>query len=316
MKCDDVIRAIPLYLYGEVSPAEEELVEDHIAGCAACAQEFKLQKAVNAALDTREMTVPAGLLQECRGDLTRQVARVPEYQRAHRHGLADWFRDLLHNGIPMRVPVSAMALVAMGYFAARLTGPVTLSNATFGGSPLSATNASLENSAFSSAIRSIESQPSGTVRIALDEIHRKEVTGRLNDEKIQRLLLAGVREEGNPGVRVESVGMLKECVQSSPVRAALLDAVLHDRNAGVRLKALEGLKAFAGEAAVRQTLAQVLLHDDNAGVRIETIDVLTSHRDDAMVGILQDVFQKEDNHYVRTRVQNALQEMHATVGTF
>ena len=67
---------------------------------------------------------------------------------------------------------------------------------------------------------------------------------------------------------------------------------------------------------MRQTLAQVLLHDDNPGVRIETIDVLTSHRDDAMVGILQDVFQKEDNHYVRTRVQNALQEMHATLGTF
>ena len=53
-----------------------------------------------------------------------------------------------------------------------------------------------------------------------------------------------------------------------------------------------------------------------SGGNDETIDVLTSHRDDAMVGILQDVFQKEDNHYVRIRVQNALQEMHATLGTF
>jgi hypothetical protein len=204
-----------------------------------------------------------------------------------------------------------MALIALGYFAARLTGPAPL-----GPGGLGITNASLEGTRSFSTIRAIEPQASGTVRIALDEIHRREVTGRLNEEKIQRLLLAGVREENNPGVRVESVGMLKDCVQSSPVRAALLDAVLHDRNAGVRLKALEGLKAFAGEAAVRQTLAQVLLHDDNPGVRIETIDVLTSHRDDAMVGILQDVFQKEDNHYVRTRVQNALQEMHATLGTF
>jgi hypothetical protein len=308
MKCEDVVHAIPLYLYGEVSPATEELVEDHIAGCTACRKELEIQKAVHAVLDTREMTAPAGLLQACRGDLTRRVIREPQHQR---EGLLEWFRDLLHHGIPLRVPVSAMALIAMGYFAARLTGP-----ATPGLGSLGTTNASLDNGGLYSAVRSIESQPSGRVRIALDEIHRREVTGRLDDDKIQRLLLAGLREDNNPGVRVESVGMLKECVQSSPVRAALLDRVLHDANAGVRLKALEGLKAFAGEASVRQTLAQVLLHDDNPGVRIETIDVLTSQRDCAMVGILQDVFQKEDNHYVRTRVQNALQEMHATLGTF
>jgi hypothetical protein len=311
MKCEDVVRTIPLYLYGEVTPVEEELLEDHLAGCAPCEQEFKLQKAIHAALDARSMTAPAGLLQECRGDLTRRVALEAATQGANHGGtgVLDWFRDLFHHGIPFRVPVSAMALIAMGYFAARLTTPGGLGHI----SPFS-TNAGIEGNAFS-AIRSIESQPSGMVRIAMDEIHRREVTGRVDDEKIQRLLLAAVREE-NPGVRVESVGMLKECAQSSPVRAALLDAVAHDPNAGVRLKALDGLKAFAGDASVRQALAQVLLHDDNPGVRVATIDVLTSHRDDSMVGILQSVFQKEDNHYVRTQVQNALQEMHATVGTF
>ena len=313
MKCEEIVHAIPFYLYGEVSPATEEMIEDHLAGCAACAREFKVQKAVHSALDSREMTVPAGLLQACRGDLTRSIVHEAAASSSGRHsgfGIGEWLRDLLHHGIPLRVPVGAMALLAIGYFAARLTGPMS-----FGGAPGS-TNAGLESGIYTSAIRSIEPQASGTVRIAVDEIHRREVTGQINDEKIQRLLLAAVRDENNPGVRVESVGMLKECVQSSPVRAALLDAVRHDPNAGVRLKALEGLKAFAGEATVRQALAQVLLHDDNPGVRIETIDVLTSHRDDAMVGILQDVFQKEDNHYVRTRVQNALQEMHATVGTF
>jgi hypothetical protein len=311
MKCEDVARAVPLYLYGEVSPAEEEQLEDHMAGCAACEQEFKLQKALHAALDSRELSVPAGLLQECRGDLTRRIGRVPDHQRTgHGLGVGDWFRDILHRGLPLRVPVGAMAMIAVGYFAARLTAPSPLASGS-----INTTNAALDNAAFSS-IRAIEPQPSGNVRIALDEIHRREITGRMDDEKIQRLLLAAVREENNPGVRVESVGILKECAQSSPVRAALLDAVLHDPIAGVRLKALDGLKAFAGEARVRQTLAQVLLHDDNPGVRIETIDVLTTHRDDAMVGILQDVFQKEDNHYVRIRVQNALQEMHATAGTF
>lgn len=310
MKCEEVIHAIPLYLYGEVSPATEEAVEDHVAGCTGCAREFKLQKAIHSALDTRELTVPAGLLQECRGDLSRSIGREPVH-RAGWLGLGDWLHDVMRNGLSLRVPLSAMALIAMGYFAARLTGPAMPGSGFFGNS-----QAVLENAAFSSAVRSIEPQASGTVRISLDEIHRREITGHVDDDNIQRLLMDAIRQENNPGVRVESVGMLKECAQTSGVRAALLDRVAHDPDAGVRLKALEGLKAFAADAAVRQTLAQVLLHDSNAGVRMETIDILTSHRDDAMVGILQDVFQKEDNHYVRTRVQNALQEMHATLGTF
>jgi len=312
MKCEDIVHAIPFYLYGEVSPATEELIEDHVTGCAACARELQVQRALHAALDVRQTSVPAGLLQECRGDMARNIAREAVAAHPGRHGafgVMEWFRDLLHHGIPMRVPVGALAMIAIGYFGARLTGPAPFAS-------LTANKAGVDNGLQMSVVRSIESPSTGTVRIALDDIRRREVVGSVNDEQIQRLLLSAVRDENNPGVRVESVGMLKECAQSSPVRAALLDAVRHDPNPGVRLKALEGLKAFGSDAAVRQALADVLLRDDNAGVRIEAIHVLTRQRDDAMVGILQNVFQKEDNHYVRTRVQNALQEMHATVGTF
>ena len=90
----------------------------------------------------------------------------------------------------------------------------------------------------------------------------------------------------------------------------------HDPNAGVRLKALEGLTPYAGDATVRKTLANVLLKDDNAGVRVRAIDVLTSHHDDSIVGILQDVMQKEDDGYIRTRTRDLLQTMKASVGTY
>jgi hypothetical protein len=147
-------------------------------------------------------------------------------------------------------------------------------------------------------------------------VQRREVTGRLDDQKIQRLLLDAMREENNPGLRVESLGVLRECAQSSPVRAALLDAVAHDSDPGVRIKALDGLKPFTAAPDVRQALSQVLLHDKNPGVRIRTIDVLSAQPDDAVAGMLQDVFQKEDDQHVRVRVRNALVDMHATVGTF
>ena len=84
----------------------------------------------------------------------------------------------------------------------------------------------------------------------------------------------------------------------------------------MRLKALEGLKSYAGDASVRKTLANVLLKDDNPGVRVQAIDLLTAHHDDSIVGVLQDVVQKEDNSYVRTRTSKLLEEMKASVGTY
>jgi hypothetical protein len=302
MKCEDVVHAIPMYLYGEVSPAMEEQLEDHFAVCQACARELRLSKSIHAVLNDRELSVPAGLLQECRGDLARQIDRQPV-----RHaGLGAWLRDLLHGGIRLRVPVGAVALVALGFFAARLPGPFSANS----------NHAGIDSGPAFSAIRAIEPQASGTVRISLDEVQRREVTGRLDDQKIQRLLLDAMREENNPGLRVESLGVLRECAQSSPVRAALLDAVAHDSDPGVRIKALDGLKPFTAAPDVRQALSQVLLHDKNPGVRIRTIDVLSAQPDDAVAGMLQDVFQKEDDQHVRVRVRNALVDMHATVGTF
>jgi hypothetical protein len=112
------------------------------------------------------------------------------------------------------------------------------------------------------------------------------------------------------------VGLLTSRADSGEVRDALLNAVAHDSNAGVRLKALDGLKPLAGDPQVRRTLAQVLLADDNPAVRMQVVDLLVSHRDDSMVGVLQNLVQKEDNNYVRLKCEKALKDMNASIGTF
>jgi HEAT repeat protein len=96
----------------------------------------------------------------------------------------------------------------------------------------------------------------------------------------------------------------------------LLNALQHDSNPGVRLKALEGLKNLSADPQVRQVLAQVLLADDNAGVRTQAIDLLIQHKEDRMVGVLQELMRKEDNGYIRLRCQKALHEMNASVETY
>jgi hypothetical protein len=46
------------------------------------------------------------------------------------------------------------------------------------------------------------------------------------------------------------------------------------------------------------------------------IDLLIQHKNDNLVGMLQELMRKEDNGYVRMRCQRALHEMNASVETF
>ena len=312
MNCDAVVKSIPLYFYGEVAPDAEDAIEEHLGTCAPCREEWERQKSLALVLDRHALAPPPALLSECRHDLARAIYR--EESPEVRHSASDpWglfreaFSSLWHPGIRFRQPVGAVALVALGFFAARFTGmwPAAASLAGF-----------TTPDAMVSSIRSVQPDNAGSVQISLDETRRRVVSGRLDDHNIQRLLMAAAREQDNPGVRVESVELLKDRGSSAAVRSVLLEAVTHDPNPGVRLKAIEGLKSFGADAEVRKTLAQVLLKDQNAGVRIQAIDLLIANRDAATVSTLQTLIGKEDNNYIRMRCQNALRNMNASVGTF
>ena len=84
----------------------------------------------------------------------------------------------------------------------------------------------------------------------------------------------------------------------------------------MRLKALEGLASFSSsDETVRKALTQALLTDANPAVRIQAIDLLTKDRDEALVGVLQDIVRTEDNNYVRLKCRDALRQMNASVNT-
>jgi hypothetical protein len=195
-------------------------------------------------------------------------------------------------------------MLAIGFFGARLT-------ATRSATPTSG------NDDVFTTVRSVQSDPGGRVQIAYDETRRNMVRGRVEDPAIQRLMLAGAHED-NPAVRVEAMDLLRMRAGSgsTEVRDALLNAVGADSNPAVRLKALEGLKPLAGDAEVRKTLSRVLLSDNNAAVRMQVVDILVAHRDDYMVGLLQGMVQRESNDSVRTKLEKALKDMNASVGTF
>ena len=73
MTCDSVSKLIPLYFYGELTPDEEDRVEQHLDACAACSREMDRQRALAAAFDSRQAAVPPHLLESCRADLMAAI---------------------------------------------------------------------------------------------------------------------------------------------------------------------------------------------------------------------------------------------------
>ena len=306
MTCDAVRKLIPLYYYGELTPEEEDQAEAHIHECGACARQMEAARALAAAVVRRRMDAPAELLVDCRADLAaamRGAAAEPAWRLwleaagATLSGFTRW-----------RQPLGAAALIAVGFLAARLVPAGS-------GSGVSTASLVPSEGVFVNVL-SAQPDSSGRVRIAYDETRRQEVFGAIDDPRVQKLLLVAAQEEDDPGVRVESVGLLRERAGSGEVREALMNALLHDSNPGVRLKALEGLKPLAEQPPVRGVLSQALQFDDNDAVRMQAVDLLTLRRDEAMVGVLQRLVQKEDNSYVRLKCTKALKEMNASIGTF
>lgn len=288
MRCEEIKVELPPYCYGEVSSELEEAIEQHLSDCAGCRAELDRHRKFLDLIDNREDRVDPNLLAGCRNELRASIA-VYKKPSIWEWPIRDW-------NAPFRIPVGAMALVALGFFAARLMPE--------------------RSQPLFSSVASIEPDPSGQVRVAVDEVRRHVVSGAPDDPRIESLLLTAIREESNPGLRVESIGILKRNADSEQVREALIDRLTRDPNPGVRLRALDGLKSYAGDAVVRHTLADVLLKDDNPGVRVQAIDLLTTHHDDSIVGVLQDAVRKEDNNYVRVRCGRLLEEMKASVGTY
>ena len=273
MTCGEIRDSIPLFLYGELSFDEEEKFENHIDACAECRRELASERRIHFAFDAVEEPVTSDQLLQAR----REFAGQPAVTAAR--GGSFWNR--LQHLAPFRwhvptaaQPVGALALIAMGFFGARMIPPT-----------LPGLNTAGLAAPIASRVRYVEPEPSGKVQIVLEETRERTLRGNLNDDTIQRLLLTAAKDPENPGLRVDSVDLLRSSPASSEVRDALLQALLHDSNAGVRLKALDGLKSSASDPEVRKVLSRVLLADKNPGVRTQVIDLLIQQKEQPqMVG--------------------------------
>lgn len=294
MTCETARENLALYLYQELSPADEEALEAHLDGCEACRLELTRERALNQAMDQARPEMPsAALLAACREDLRQAVTRqpAPSWWKRTRRELAAYSTGWRLS------PAAALALMAFGFTCARLWDAATVNAPQL-------------------HVRAVNAAGNGGVSVVVDEVRSKTLRGRLDDEFVRGLVLSAARDASDPQLRARTLDLLKDSTDSADVRRAMLAALSRDPDAAVRMKAIEGLRPFAHQPEAKRVLSQVLLDDENPEVRTGAIDVLLDHFETGSIGTLQEVVMREQNPYIRQRTVQALQRMKASIEPF
>ncbi|MBC7927180.1 MAG: HEAT repeat domain-containing protein [Bryobacteraceae bacterium] len=308
MNCELVVKQLPLMLYGELSFDEEETLQQHLENCASCRSGLEKTRQLHRILDASEQEFPLESLTAARRKLRVSLAAIRESEAERGAGQfrASWLAQSLARWNGLWKPALVFGAMTVAFVAGRQM-PANTPSGFLPNGPAGPV---------ASRVRFVQPEESGRVQIVVEEVRQKVLEGGLHDDAIRSLLVSATREAHDPGVRVETMDLLKTQSASTEVRRALLSALQHDPNPGVRLKALEGLRVSASDTESRRVLAQVLLTDENPGVRTQAIDLLTQQRGPEMVGVLQELVSREGNDYVRLKCQKVLREMNASVETF
>lgn len=303
-QCRSVTEQLSLFLYGELSFDQEEMVQQHLDSCCACRAQLEAERFWHRQMDEREVEPGRELLDQCRRRLRLRLSA-----QRQRPSLLDRITSLL---LP---PSSAWRAAGAALAGAALLTVGFVSGQHAGASRAERTDANqlpitrLAQEPVASRVRYVEPDGSGDVRILVEEVRQRVLRGGMGDARIRNLLLTAATEAVDPGVRVETVDLLRAWEESDEVRAALLEALEHDPNAGVRLKALEGLRRSARSEDTRRALTNVLLKDENPGIRIKAIDLLTETSEPALEGLLRQLLEQEQNSYIRLKCQQALNDL-------
>ncbi|MBI3207539.1 MAG: HEAT repeat domain-containing protein [Candidatus Solibacter usitatus] len=298
MTCEAARRQFDLYLYGELQFGEEEVVERHVEECASCREELSRCRSLHHAMDALESVPPAGLLQASRREFWSRVSR----ERVAPVGIVariwSWVSRVTASPAFMR-PVGAVALLAVGFMGARAWD-----------------SAKSKSEQPVLHVRSVVPDASGGFRLVLDEVRQRTVTGRLDDARIQGMILSAAAGSTDPMLRASSMDALKDHCERADVRKVLLTAMRQDPNFSVRLKAIEGLKPFARDPETRRALSEAVLSDDHPSVRTMAIDLLAGDRENAVIGVLQELMLRESNPDIRQKSLKALRASNASPSTF
>jgi hypothetical protein len=315
MNCQSVQESFSLYLYGELDFQAEEMLEEHVAKCPACAALLEREREWHASARDLAAETPMDLLARCRRDLSRSLRFMDPPRPPNR-----WVRllealDISPSHWATQIAAASL-LVGLGFGAARLLDRQPI------GSIFSLSNtASVLGS--DTRLRGVQpvTDPS-KVALVIDEVRTHTITVSRDDPDTIRMLgdTATSQLTEDPALRADVLDCLRGLGNPVAVQAVLTVAA-KDPNPGLRLKALDVLDPDSlHDQDTLLVLVRMLRSDQNAGVRMKVASLLTQVQklpsDPSVAGALQEIREREPRTCNLMHCQQMLRDINASVETY
>ena len=285
-RCGKIAPILVFYACDEVSENERQLIDEHLAVCASCAEQLAGERSLWETMDVSnppagEINSADALLAQCRSQLAETLDDLSVTPVREHWQTFGWVRRWM----ALRPAWSGAMLVFFGVLLGTEVVP-WLQNGLPGNNNGRAVNVlasqKLTDEQLSKmAVAGINLAPwpnaaPGTVQLQLRAEQPMVLSGNADDINMRRVLTYVVEngERFDAGVRLDCLDALKAQARDAQVRKALMLAARKDQNPAVRMKALEALKDSAADDAVREAMLDALAHDANPGVRVEVVNML------------------------------------------
>lgn len=327
-----------LYVIGELSAEDRAAVEAHASECAGCGEELaaalRFHGEVAARAEPAERLDPSDLLlAQCRSEFAEALddMAAPAPKPGWREWLAParWAAEVRHS-LTFRPGWSVAALLIAGALGGTWGRAwYRQTSLPLPGKPMMTVSAAppmSDQELATMGVDGIRWEPQNGEGVPRVEVQLRSerpvvVQGSADDAEVRRVLTYVVAHgrQFDPGVRLDSLDVLRTRTGDPRVRAAMCQAARSDANPAVRLKALEALRGLGADPDVRSAMLAVLADDDNSGLRVEAVngllaalgqaDAPDAQFDDGAVNILRDRMQHDPNQYVRQRSAAALGQL-------
>lgn len=307
MKCQEFEQRSALYLYDELPPDERADFEAHVASCEACRGALERTRRFEHMLESCPKPEPSpDFVAHCRMELDDALDRE---QLGWRGILGAWFWNASPFSASRGVAVAALIVLGFGLGWTLRPRVGSLPSITQAGQ---ASSFDLNKYRVTSISQVAQDPQSGGVRITLDAERRVTLEGSLDDPRIREVLVNAMKNYDNPGIRRETLDVLRSNPEEPSIREALMHA-LHDGNPGVRLAALSTVNHMECGNDTHGALVSVVEKDPNAGVRTAAIDALVEHiqsegADEEVTACFEKLAAKDPDAAVRLRCISALRK--------
>lgn len=149
----------------------------------------------------------------------------------------------------------------------------------------------------------------GNIQLVLKSTRNTNISGGMDEEKIQQILFYLLLNDVNPGQRLKAVKLLEKAPSHENKKLVLVSSILSDPNSGIRLRALEQLNTYEPDKIIIDACLKLLLEDKNEAVRMGALAILAKNPSPDIVPALRVVSLMDENVYIQDRTREILEEI-------